>query len=297
MASSTYPSESGGITDWSGSVGRAVRTDGCVFLLCTRGRAVVAANLQRTVFRCGDLLVLTSDVYFSVAEVSSGFSARYVSLSESMIETAYYKISSMALWDYLHYAPVLRLSPEQRKLMAEWLDQMDWILANIAGTRRTALLNNNAYNLFVAIDTELARSAGEAAPGRKDRAWAITCRFWSLLTRHASRERSVRFYAEALHITPDYLNKVCRRAYGMSSKSLIDQQIVVEMKALLTDTQLSVAEIADRLRFEDASYLCRFFRRMTGCSPLAFRSGAPEHVCPGAVGVRKVRTRRPRQNT
>ena len=73
MNTSTYQNESSGITDWKKSTGRAIRTDGCVFILCTGGRATVAANMQKMVFRKDDLAVLTSDVYFAVSEVSSGF--------------------------------------------------------------------------------------------------------------------------------------------------------------------------------------------------------------------------------
>lgn len=270
---STYPNESAGVTDWHTSVGRTVRTDGCVLLLCTAGKAEVAVDMKKTVFSKGDLLILTSDIYFSVAEVSEDFSAHYAALSETMLETAYYKITSMSLWDYLHYAPILRLSAEQQGLVAGWLGQVEWILSNISGPNRMVMLNNHVYNLFMAIDAELVRTIGETAAGRKDRAWAIICRFWSLLTKHSFREHAVGFYAAALHITPDYLNKVCHRTYGISPKSLIAQQLVVEMKSYLTDTQLSVADIAERLNFEDTSYMCRFFRRMTGCSPMEFRHG------------------------
>lgn len=37
--------------------------------------------------------------------------------------------------------------------------------------------------------------------------------------------------------------------------------------------RLPVYEIAERLNFEDTSYMCRFFHRKTGCSPLMFRNG------------------------
>lgn len=274
MIASTYRNESSGITDWKKSIGRVIRTDGCVFFLCTDGRATVSVNMRKAVFRKGDLAVLTSDVYFSVSALSADFSARYVSLSEPMIETAYYRIASASLWEYLHYAPILRLSPEQRKLVSGWSDQMEWILTNLTGAHRSALLNNNAYNLFIAIDAELGKAIETKRLVRKDRAWEIITRFWSLLTNHSFRERAVRFYADALRITPDYLNKVCRRAYGISPKALIEQQLLVEMKSYLTDTRLPVSEIADRLNFEDASYMCRFFRRKTGCSPLEFRNGS-----------------------
>ncbi|MBP3483235.1 MAG: helix-turn-helix transcriptional regulator [Alistipes sp.] len=265
--------ESTGTSDWHEYVGRTIRTDGLLLSLCTDGKAAVSVNMQKVSFRKGDLLVLTSDVYFSVSEVSECFSTRYASLSEENIETAYYMITSAYVWDYLHYHPILRLSQSQRKLVIGWMDQMKWILANIFGFNRTVLINNNVYHLFIAIDTELSYADGEATPKRKDRAWEITSQFWSLLTKHSLRERSVKFYADALCITPDYLYKACRRAYGESPKALIDKQLTVEIKTYLTNTQLSVADIADSLRFEDASYLCRFFRRMTGYSPIEFRNG------------------------
>ncbi len=274
MNTSTYRNESSGITDWRKSSGRVIRTDGCVFLLCTGGKATVSANMQKMVFRKDDLAVLTSDVYFSVSDVSAGFSARYVSLSEPMIEDAYYRITSVSLWDYLHLVPILRLSPEQRSLVSGWMEQVEWMLTHLDGPDRSVLLNNNVYNLFIAIDAELGRAAETKTLVRKDRAWDITTRFWSLLTKYAFREKSVSFYAKALHITPDYLNKVCRRVYGISPKTLVEQQLLIELKSYLINTRLSVSEIADLLNFGDVSYMCRFFRRKTGCSPLEFRNGS-----------------------
>ncbi|MDE6451829.1 MAG: hypothetical protein K2L23_06005, partial [Odoribacter sp.] len=197
MMESTYPNESTGITDWHKNVGRTVRTEGCMFFFCLTGQAIVSVNMQKAIFHKGDLLVLTSDVYLWVAEVSAGFSVRYVSLSEIMIEAAYYKVTSISLWDYLHYVPILRLSLEHRQLMVGWMGQMEWILANISGTSRDAMLNNNVYNLFMAIDTVLVKSGGNMIPERKDQAWVIVCRFWSLLTKHSFRERAVGFYANA----------------------------------------------------------------------------------------------------
>lgn len=273
MGIATYSNGSVGVTDWRGSAERVIRIDGCLMCLCVAGMAVVSANKREMVFRRGDFLILTPDVYFSVTSVSSAFQVRYMSFSEEMMEMAYYKVPHVSLWKYLHDVPVLGLMPEQYRLLSGWFDQMEWIGRNMSDVQRVALCNSQIYTLFVSVDTELTRFLGDAATGRKNRAWGITCRFLSLLSKHVFYERGVGFYADALHITPGYLNKVCRLVYGMSPKAFIGQQLLVEMKTYLADTQLSVAEIAGRLHFEDASYMCRFFRRMCGCSPTEFRNG------------------------
>lgn len=273
MIISTFHHESVGLTDWYSNVGTALRTDGCIFFVCINGYAEVFVNMQRRKFRKGDLLVLTSDIYFSISSLSDGFSARFVSLSEEMIENAYYKIASGVLWDYLHYSPILRLDAGQYELVQGWFKQMEWILANVNDGERKTLINNNVYNLFTAINIELGKHTDEINLKRKDRAWTITCQFWSLIVKHALTERSVRFYANLLNVTPDYLNKVCRKAYDMSPQGLIHTQLLVDLKSYLSDTKLSVRDIAERMKFDDVSYMCRFFKRMTGLTPLEFRHG------------------------
>ena len=271
MIISAFHPQSAGISDWREQVQTALRTDSCILFLCINGCAEVYVNMQKKKFRKGDLLILTSDVYFTVSYLNDGFECRYVALSEDMLESAYYKISSDVLWDYLHYSPILRPDGMQYELLQGWFDQIEWIYTNVGETEQKTLTNNNVYNLFVAINIELNKYSAGLKLKRKDRAWAITCRFWSLIAEHATSERCVRFYADLLNVTPDYLNKVCRKAYNMSPQGLIHQQLIVELKSYLSDTQLSVSEIAMKMRFEDVSYMCRFFKRNTGFTPLQFR--------------------------
>ena len=91
--------------------------------------------MQKTVFVKGDLLILTPDVYLSVSEVSPCFSARYVAMSENVLESAYYKITSVSLWEYLHYAPILRLSPAQQNSYRDGWNKRNGLLTNIHRAR------------------------------------------------------------------------------------------------------------------------------------------------------------------
>lgn len=76
------------------------------------------------------------------------------------------------------------------------------------------------------------------------------------------------FYSEKLCITPRYLHQITVRYMGgRSPKQLIDEQLVAEIKVLLSEPDLSVTEIAERLHFTDQSCLTRFFKKHTGLSP------------------------------
>ena len=189
-----------------------------------------------------------------------------------MLDSAYYKIPNFGLWEFLHRTPILRPTKPQQALITQWTDQNEWIMNNVSGALRTQLVNNNTYNLFIAIDTCLSKFYPNLKYIDKNRALAITSRFLLLLSIHVHSKRNVKFYADKMNITTGYLYKVCRHIYGVSPKSMINEQLTVEIKTYLTDTDMSVKDIANKLGFEDPSYMFRMFRRETGLSPIQFRN-------------------------
>ncbi len=96
-------------------------------------------------------------------------------------------------------------------------------------------------------------------------------KFCRLVVEHCHSQHEVKFYAGKLCITPYYLSKITRRMMGASAKELIDRQIVMEMKRLLSTTDISIKELAFHFHFETMSYMARYFRRHTGWTPNEFR--------------------------
>ncbi len=78
-------------------------------------------------------------------------------------------------------------------------------------------------------------------------------------------------YAALLYITPNHLNAVCKDSLGVSAGKLIRDRIILEAKRLLINVDLRVAEIAEKLNFEDQSYFVKFFKRYEGVTPDKFR--------------------------
>lgn len=100
----------------------------------------------------------------------------------------------------------------------------------------------------------------------------LAVQFTNLLTQYYLEERSVKFYANKLSITPKYLNEVVHDVTGKSPGEIIDEKVMQEAKILLHNPRLSIAQIADLLHFSDQSFLGKFFKRHIGVSPSEYRN-------------------------
>ena len=81
----------------------------------------------------------------------------------------------------------------------------------------------------------------------------------------------VKEYADALNVTPNYLNEVIRSSVNVSAKDFIQNRIVLEAKRMLIFTDKSGKEIGFHLGFEDPSHFSKFFKSNTGLAMQEFK--------------------------
>jgi diguanylate cyclase (GGDEF)-like protein len=58
---------------------------------------------------------------------------------------------------------------------------------------------------------------------------------------------------------------------GMTANDYIDRQTIIECKALLSSTELSIQRISSMMNFPSYSVFGKFFKRMTGMTPTEYR--------------------------
>lgn len=92
-----------------------------------------------------------------------------------------------------------------------------------------------------------------------------------LVELHYKEKKLTKDYAAMLYVTPNHLNALCKDATGRSAGELIRDRVILEAKRLLVNAQMSIAEIASELNFEDNSYFSKFFKKYTGATPEIFR--------------------------
>lgn len=96
-------------------------------------------------------------------------------------------------------------------------------------------------------------------------------RFQQLVDERFLQWHQVARYAQQLGYTDKSLARAVTACAGTSAKAFIAARIALEAKRLLVHTDWSVATIADKLGFDEATNFSKFFRREVACTPAEFR--------------------------
>ncbi len=95
--------------------------------------------------------------------------------------------------------------------------------------------------------------------------------FKRLIEEHYPKHLKVSKYAQMLNITPKHLNRICNDTLNKTTTAILAERVILEAMRLLSHTQFSVKEVAEKLGFKDASYFVRLFRKINNTTPMAFQ--------------------------
>ena len=164
--------------------------------------------------------------------------------------------------------PIVTIPPEQRvkfdRLRDTIVDEFS-TQDTIQGDMLQMLLKR-----FIILTTRLAKA--QRIVHTLDDAQVDTIRQFNVLVDvHFREKQSVRAYAELLHKSPKTLSNLFA-AYGhRSPKQIIQERIALEARRLLHFTDKQTQEIAYELGFEDPGYFSRFFKKIVGETPSAYK--------------------------
>ena len=95
--------------------------------------------------------------------------------------------------------------------------------------------------------------------------------FLALVKEHFREERQLKFYADKMCITPRYLSRVVKECTQFSAADWIERFVVLEARALLKSTNMTVQQISDELNFPSQTFFGKYFKRRVGLSPKEYR--------------------------
>lgn len=96
-------------------------------------------------------------------------------------------------------------------------------------------------------------------------------RFLALTEREYHQEHLFKYYADKLCLSAKHLSKVIKNTTGKSANEWIDDYIMLEAKALLKSTDMTIQQISDELGFDNQSFFAKYFKRHLGKTPKQYK--------------------------
>ena len=100
--------------------------------------------------------------------------------------------------------------------------------------------------------------------------YALFRRFFMLVNKSWPVIRTVEQAAKALAVTPAHLWLIVKRLSGQAPLEIINQRVLRDAQTMLLHSQLNVSEIGFKLEFRERPHFTRFFKNLTGVSPVEY---------------------------
>lgn len=218
----------------------------------------------------GQMLQLSPGQIVSIEDVSDDFDANVVFLSRHFIESMMVYISgSMPFRMNISHPVISTPSEEELQIEKMFFDAALYVVNYSTSQYRMQVMQHIMMAIFYASNApSKLNDNGERARTNAD---VLSKQFMELVQANFRKERQLKFYAEALCITPRYLSRVVKECTGASAADWIERYVVLEARALLKSTTMTIQQISDHLNFPSQTFFGKYFKRRAGMSPKEYR--------------------------
>lgn len=238
-----------------------------VIALCLQGQMSNLYDMRQVTFATHDISIMLPDHIVSHGEYSDNYTALLVVVSRNFYNKLINRDSFSDFYKY-RYKPCYHLNDEQYEKISAIMRTLQ-IVIDSDSPKRLDMVANMLDVLFYALSYYRQGDEYERN-SRKDNLFQ---RFYDLLIANYREQHEVAWYADRLCLTPKHFSTIVRKSTGQSAGEWIANVLHLQAKTLLrTRHDLNMQEIADILGFSGNASFCRFFRRMSGVSPLEYRN-------------------------
>ncbi|MCD7926340.1 MAG: AraC family transcriptional regulator [Bacteroides sp.] len=259
--------------DMTGTLGRLYhypqRINGCLFILCLRGECEMTIHLSEHKIEKDNVVVVLPESFVHVHRQSSDCRLFLVGFNRELLNSANFFSSTMNYLSIMIEDPVTPLQPKIAELFRDYF----MLLIKMGHLKD---INPNR-ELFSTILLTILHGIGsihqriEVGKRNFNRGEEIVKRLAQCIIKHYTKERSVSFYADLLHVSPQHLSTTVNKVTGKTVTDIIAKLVVTDAQAKLKSTDLTIQEIAYSLNFPDISFFGKYFKRYTGMSPKQYR--------------------------
>ena len=246
------------------------RVDVTAIIICIKGSTEGLINLKP--YSSGEscfITILPGQVmqYKSISEDFSGlFIAMSQKFGDGLMPDAHERLP---LAVSVRNNPVINLNEEGLNGMIKYFEMLKRIIREKDHPYRIEVARYLTLSFFYGVCVDFHKFEDST---KKTHNEIMLEKFLNLIEKHHKQERGLEFYAGKLYITSKHLSKIIKEISGKHANDLIDEHVTFEAKALLKSTNMTIQQISDELNFPSQSFFGKYFKRVTGKSPMEYKS-------------------------
>lgn len=244
-----------------------VKLSRAAIVLCTSGSCKLKINLEEYEIKAPQLVTLMPGQIFELLSGIESMEGYVISLSKRFVDKV-----NLPGWQHqymkMYNNPITDIDQDMLNSLRIFYAMLYRAATNEQNPFRLQILENLISVFYYGGVSSFESEASAPLKYRNH----IVANFLELVQQHYREERLIQYYAGRLCITPKYLSKLVKDHTGRAATDWIEQHVILEARAMLQSSDLSIQQIATTLNFPNQSFFGKYFKRATGVSPKQYRT-------------------------
>lgn len=239
--------------------------------VCLGGQCSFKFNGKLFELKGGDLMIVRKGKLVENIQTSPDFEVKVLYVTSTFIElstpmTNYGIRGSLALF----LNPVMNLTAAQYDLCVREFNWIEYRLNQTDNNFYVETLRNAVQSAILDFFEFHSKNYGEGKVSTQNT--LIMSRFLEMLDNGCyRRNREVKYYADAICVTPKYLSEISKKISGYAANYWINRYTILDISRLLRDKSLTFVQISDMFGFSSPAYFSRYVQNYLGVNPSEYR--------------------------
>jgi AraC-like DNA-binding protein len=218
----------------------------------------------------GNIITCAPGQIISLESITNDFDAYILILSQRFIDSLLVFMNGSIPFRFdMRRQIVIKCNEREKKMQDMFVQAVRYVISNEDNPFRLQMVQHVMMAIFYASDKP--REISDGGKMSRTNADVLSKRFLELVKENFRTERQLKFYADHLFITPRYLSRIVKDCTGSSAADWIERYVVLEARALLKSTNMTIQQVSDELNFPSQTFFGKYFKRRVGMSPKQYR--------------------------
>ncbi|MBR5778693.1 MAG: AraC family transcriptional regulator [Bacteroidales bacterium] len=237
-------------------------------LVIKQGAAKYTIGYQKYSVKAGDLLLMPSNVVFSIDYTSPDYQLYIISFTHDFVGLD--TLNNDKIHNMLDNIQYLKVGPEDTLILSSFFLKMKYFLDN--GNPSLSGFKSIILSFLYMLQPIAEQSTYSLSPKTVTHRHEVFLDFLKLLRGMEIPERTIKHYAEILNVTENYLSTAVKEESGRTVMQFINEKTVACIKIHLAK-DVPLEKIAELTKLGNTSSLGRFFKKETGQTPIEYKTG------------------------